>query len=95
MMDIKYIKENPEAVKENMKKKFREDLHLVDDAIKAHDEKLGILKQVQELKTERNKASEEINNLKKAGQDASEAIARMKEMPGKIKTAGYTSTLQA
>jgi len=85
MLDIKYIEENAELVKENMKKKFREDLNIVDDCITKYNDYKRLLKEVQDLKTEKNKASEEINRLKKAGEDASGVITKMKEIPAKIK----------
>lgn len=40
MLDIKFVKENPELVKENIRKKFKENrLPLVDEAIRLYDEK--------------------------------------------------------
>ena len=40
MLDIKFVKENPELVKENIKKKFKDSkLPLVDEAIAVYDEK--------------------------------------------------------
>ena len=39
MLDIKFVRENPEAVRENIKKKFQEDkLPLVDEVIKIDEE---------------------------------------------------------
>ena len=39
MLDIKFVRENPEAVKENIKKKFQDDkLPLVDEVIKIDEE---------------------------------------------------------
>ena len=85
MLDIKFIAENRDLVKENMKKKFREDLNIVDECLEKYEDYKILLQEAQDLKTERNKASEEINKLKKAGQDASEVIAKVKSLPNEIK----------
>ena len=43
MLDIRFVKENPELVKENIKKKFADHkLPLVDEVIELHDRKLEI-----------------------------------------------------
>lgn len=56
MIDIKLIRENPELVKENMKKKFQEDkIHLVEEA-KEEDERIRRNKAVNDI--ERNKVNE-------------------------------------
>ena len=45
MLDIKFVKENPELVKENIKKKFKDSkLPLVDEAIRLYDEKRQAVK---------------------------------------------------
>ncbi len=64
MLDIKFIKENPELVKENIKKKFKEDkLPLVDEVIALYDEKLAALQRGEELRANRNKLSKQIGML--------------------------------
>ena len=84
MIDIKLVRDNPELVKENLRKKFREDLHLVDDALKL-DEKWRKLKYDEDkLRGERNKISKEINQAKKNKKDASKLLKKAKEIPGKI-----------
>ncbi len=85
MLDIKFIAENQEAVKENMKKRFREDIEIVDQCLEKYEDYKKALQEVQELKTEKNKASQEINKLKKEGKDATEVIKKVKELPSKIK----------
>lgn len=84
MLDIKFIKENPEVVKTNMEKKNREDLNIVDDVI-ALDEKWRKLKYDEDgLRSERNKISEKISELKKAGEDAEKEMQEAKDIPEKI-----------
>ena len=69
MIDINLIRENPELVKENMKKKFRKDLEIVDDVLEL-DEKWRKLKfEEDKLRGERNKISKKISELKKSGKN--------------------------
>jgi len=64
MLDIKFVKENPELVKENIRKKFKEDkLPLVDEVIALYDEKMVALKRAEELRANRNKLSKSIGML--------------------------------
>ena len=64
MLDIKFVRENPEVVKENIKKKFQDEkLPLVDEVIEI-DKKIRALKQEGEsLKAERNTLSKQIGAL--------------------------------
>ena len=68
MIDIKILRENPELVKENIKKKFQDSkLKLVDEVI-AFDEKQREAKQTgDDLRSEKNKISKEIGSLMKQG----------------------------
>lgn len=68
MLDIKLIRENPELVKENIRKKFQDEkLPLVDEVI-ALDEKLrSIQTQGDLMRSERNNSSKEIGQLMKQG----------------------------
>ncbi|MGY4884162.1 MAG: serine--tRNA ligase [Nanobdellota archaeon] len=87
MIDIKALRENPELVKENMKKKFQNDkLKLVDDVLDL-DNKWRKLKYEEDgLRSERNKVSEEINQAKKKKDEkkANQLLKRAKEIPDKI-----------
>ena len=64
MLDIKFVRENPEKVKENIRKKFQEQkLVLVDEVIDL-DKKVRDLKlKGDELRSQRNKLSDEIGLL--------------------------------
>jgi seryl-tRNA synthetase len=87
MLDIKFIRENPEKVKQNCMKKFQPDrAEKVDILLKKDSEYLESLKQVEKLRARRNKLSSEINQLKKEGKDASEYLNEAKQIPEKIKT---------
>jgi seryl-tRNA synthetase len=68
MIDIKFLRENPEAVKENIRKKFQDEkLPLVDEVIKLDKERRDNLQEVETLRANRNKASKEIGALMSQG----------------------------
>ena len=68
MLDIKFIRENPELVKENIKKKFKEHkLPLVDEVIRLDEEKRLAQTSANELRALRNKVSKEIGALMAQG----------------------------
>ena len=66
MLDLKFVRENPDLVKENIKKKFQDQkLPLVDEVIEL-DKKVRELKlEGDNLRSERNKVSQEIGKLMK------------------------------
>ena len=78
MLDIKFIRENPELVKENIKKKFKDHkLILVDEVLKLDEEKRATNSRANELRALRNKVSKEIGVLMGQGkrQEAEEKKA--------------------
>ncbi len=85
MIDIKLIRDNPDEVKARIKKREM-DLDSVVDQIREVDaakrEQLG---KVEAMKAEQNATSKQIPQIKKAGGDASEIMAKMKELVGQIK----------
>ena len=88
MIDIKIIRENPNLVKANIKKKFQnEKIKLVDEVKKLDNRWRNIKFKADRLRSERNKISKEINRLKKVKKDkeANELIKRAKIIPNKIK----------
>ncbi len=83
MLDRKFIRQSPDTVREAAKNK-RESAD-VDGFLAIDTEHLALLREVEELKAERNAASESINKMKQAGEDASEAIAATRELSSRIK----------
>ncbi|MBQ0014870.1 MAG: serine--tRNA ligase [Clostridia bacterium] len=68
MLDIKFLRENPDVVKENIKKKFQDDkIPLVDEVIALDEEKRQVQGRADELRQNRNKVSKEIGNLMAQG----------------------------
>ena len=64
MLDIKFIRENPEIVKENIKKKFQDHkLPLVDEVIALDAQLRATIQQAQELRTARNQLSKKVGML--------------------------------
>ncbi|MBQ4515690.1 MAG: serine--tRNA ligase [Clostridia bacterium] len=79
MLDIKFVKENPELVKENIKKKFKDNkLPLVDEAISLYDEKKAANSRADELRANRNKLSKQIGAL--MGQGKKEEAEETKKL---------------
>ena len=68
MIDIKFLRENPDAVRENIKKKFQDEkLPLVDEVIKLDEERRNNQQQADEIRAHRNKISKEIGALMSQG----------------------------
>ena len=69
MIDIKFLRENPEVVKQNIKNKFQDQkLELVDKVIRLDEENRATKAQVEALRAERNKASKQIGGLLAKGE---------------------------
>ena len=87
MLDIKFLRENPEIVKENIKKKFQDEkLPLVDEAIKLDEDRRSYQQQSDDLKSERNKISKQIGTLMAQGkkEEAEEIKNKVKHHGDKI-----------
>ena len=79
MLDIRFVRENPEIVKENIKKKFQDSkLPLVDEVIALDEEKREAQKKADELRSNRNKISKEIGNLMAQGKKEEGMALRQK-----------------
>ena len=71
MLDIKFLRENPEIVKQNIRNKFQDSkLPLVDQVIDLDKKNRAIKQEVESLRAERNKISKtkEIKRIKEQGQ---------------------------
>ena len=82
MLDMKFVRENPEKVIEGVRKR-NGDLNL-DEFLALDKERRELTQQVEALKNERNTASKEIGLLKKAGQDAEAKMAEVRAIGDKI-----------
>ena len=69
MLDIKFVRENPEVVKENIRKKFQDaKLPLVDEVLELDKENRAIKQEVEALRAERNELSKQIGGLMAKGE---------------------------
>ena len=81
MIDIKFLRENPDIVRENIKKKFQDaKLPLVDEVIKLDAEKRATQQKADSLRASRNKLSKQIGALMGQGKkaEAEEVKAQVK-----------------
>ncbi|RQD73937.1 MAG: serine--tRNA ligase [Candidatus Syntrophonatronum acetioxidans] len=84
MLDLKYVRQNTEQVREALKKKG--ETGDLDNLLERDRERRELLYQVEQLKNRRNVVSEEIGRKKKEDQDASEMIQEMKSVSSEIKS---------
>ena len=86
MLDIKFVREHPDAVKKDLQKRNdREKLDWVDNLLENDIEYRKLLQENQALRQSRNTITEEINKLRKQGQDIQKKVQEAKELPEKIK----------
>ncbi|MFQ9115456.1 serine--tRNA ligase [uncultured Eubacterium sp.] len=80
MLDIKFVRDNPEVVKQNIRNKFQDHkLPLVDEVIELDQENRKIKKEVESLRAEKNSLSKLIGGLMKDGkkEEAEEVKAKV------------------
>ena len=82
MLDIKFIRENLELVKQSLKN--RNSKLGLDDLIKLDDNRRDNLAKLEDLRAKRNKANDEISSLLKEKKDAKETINSMKAISQEI-----------
>ncbi len=87
MIDIKLIRENPELVKENIKKKFQDDkLSLVDEVIELDKKSRAAKQEADDIRSERNTLSKQIGALMGQGkkEEAEEVKAQVAAKAGRL-----------
>lgn len=83
MLDTKYIRQNPDAVRNNIARKNEK--ANVDVFLGLDEKRREIIQEVEALKSTRNTVSQEVARRKKAGEPADELIAEMKGVADRIK----------
>lgn len=83
MLDIKFVRENPQLVQEALKKRGAQ-INL-DEFLKLDEERRKRLAEVEQLKNQRNTASKEIGLLKREGKNADLLMEQMGQVGEKIK----------
>ncbi|MGQ9608696.1 MAG: serine--tRNA ligase [bacterium] len=85
MLDLKFIRENVETVKNGLKNRSAYDaLSALDDLLKHDEQRRALLPEAEELRRRRNEASKEIADLKKEGKDSPELMEEIREIRNKI-----------
>ena len=87
MLDIKFVRNNPDVVKQNIKNKFQDEkLPLVDEVIALDQRNREIKQEVETLRAEKNKASKQIGAMmaQKKFEDAEEMKKKVAESAGRI-----------
>ena len=87
MIDIKFLRENPDAVKENIRKKFQDDkLPLVDEVIELDTKRRTTQQEGDNLRNEKNKISKEIGALMAQGkkEEAEEVKKKVAEFAERL-----------
>ena len=86
MLDIKFLRENPDAVKENIKKKFQnEKLPLVDEVIELDARARAAITEASELRAQRNTLSKEVGKLMGMAKKDPSKLAEAQEIKAKVK----------
>ena len=83
MLDIRLLRENPEAVERGLRD--RGGAELVRETVARDAERRRLIAEVETLKAERNRASEAIGQAKRRGENSEAAMARMREVGDRIK----------
>ncbi len=85
MIDIKFLRENPDVVRENIKKKFQDEkLPLVDEVIKLDEQRRSNQQEADDIRAHKNKISKEIGALMAQGKK-DEAMALKEEVAKEAK----------
>ncbi len=85
MLDIKLIRTNPDLVKAKIQKREMNLDHVVDEILELDAQRREMTGKVEALKAEQNAESRKIPQMKKAGEDTTELMARMKSLSDQIR----------
>jgi len=87
MLDIRFIRENIDLIRDNLKRRQNDRKLKEFDLLLKLDEKIRWLKRdIQDLRTQRNKISREIGELKKSGEDDSKLVKKVNNVNKKIRS---------
>ena len=86
MLEIRFIRENPEIVKNDLRRRGAEEkVSWVDDVLKYDKEWRRLLTETNALRKKRNEITEEVAALKKQGRDVAEKVKEVEAIPEEIK----------
>ena len=83
MLDLKFIRENPEIVKEGIR--FKNEKGIIDRLLELDQQRRMIIFRVEQIKKERNKISKDVANLIREKKDAADLIEKSKDISTEIK----------
>ena len=85
MLDLRLIREQPDAVERRLATRGQGTARLIQELLAKDVERRRLLREAEDLKALRNRASEAIGQAKRRGEDASAEMARMREVADRIK----------
>lgn len=85
MLDIKYIKENPDEVKARLATRQKDYSKEIDRLLELDVERRALIADTEAKKAEQNRISKSIPQLKKEGKDVAPIFAEMKELSDNVK----------
>jgi seryl-tRNA synthetase len=92
MLDLSFVRENLSRVEEMLRQRGTDPAVVLRDFRDVDTERRKAITEAETMKARRNKASEDINKLKKSGQDATAAIAETKELRDQIQAREKTAS---
>jgi seryl-tRNA synthetase len=92
MLDLSFVRENLSRVEEMLRQRGADPAVVLRDFRDVDTERRKAITEAETMKARRNKASEDINKLKKSGQDATVAIAETKELREQIQAREKTAS---
>ncbi|VVB67020.1 Serine--tRNA ligase [Candidatus Norongarragalina meridionalis] len=90
MLDLKWVRENPDVVRKDLKRR-RMTTELLDDLLTADLEYRRLKQEVDNLRAERNRLTEQVRTLKKEGKNADAELKKAAGIPDMIKTTEETA----
>ena len=88
MLDIRFVRENAELVKEACRRRFKPMDEVVDELVAIDAERRKLNAKTDDLKAQQNRASKQIPVMKKNGEDTTALMAEMKEIAEESKKCG-------
>ncbi len=86
MLELRFIRENTDLVRENLRKRRDEaKLKEFEELLKLDDKVRFLMREIQDLRTKRNRLSREFGKMKKAGEDTSEIAEKVNKVNHEIK----------
>ena len=88
MLDIRLLREDPEAIKARVKTRGGDAWELIDEILVCDENRRSGETEKQQLQADRNRISKEIGALKRDGKDSSEIEAQVRQIGERIKEIG-------